>query len=252
MRLPKVKNIVVFLVLTFILLGFIGFVEKQTWDKLYFGREVNVKGESGLYFVEDQEIEKIITQGFPELIPGLPLSEVPLKAIEERLKGHPFVREAEAYIGQKGILQLEVAQHKPVARIVRPRASDGYITEEGRIIPTSNSYTSRVVVVSGSFVEKLMNQGQVMGEIPELMELIDFVAEDEFWSAQITEIEVNSRNDIRLYQQVGSQLIELGPATDLEEKFEKIEVFYKEILPRKGWNAYSRVSVKFKNQIVCE
>lgn len=252
MKTPRIKNIVVFLVLSLILLGFIGFVEKQTWDKLYFGHEVHVKGESGLYFVEDKEIENIVREGFPELIPGLPLSEVPLRAIEERLLGHPFVREAEAFIGQKGILQLQVAQHKPVARIVRPRAADGYITEQGLIIPTSQSYTSRVVVISGRFAEQLMNQGQVTEAMPELMELLAYVAADEFWSAQITEVELNSRNDIRLYQQVGSQVVELGPATDLEEKFEKIEVFYKEILPRKGWNAYTRVSVKFKNQIVCE
>ncbi len=252
MKMPKVKNIAVFLGLTLVLLGFIGFVEKQTWDKIYLGREVNVQGESGLYFVENKEIEGLIAQAFPELIPGVPLEQVPLEQIEERLLGHPFVKEAQAFIGQKGILQLEISQHKPVARIARSKAADAYITEDGLIIPTSNSYTSRVIIVSGKYAEKMIAQGGLMNDIPELMDLLEFINEDEFWKAQITEIELQSKTDIRLYQQVGRQVIELGAATDLEEKFEKIDVFYKEILPRKGWNAYNRVSVKFKDQIVCE
>ena len=38
----------------------------------------------------------------------------------------------------------------------------------------------------------------------------------------------------------------LGP--DVSE----VKIFYKDILPAKGWNSYETVSVKFKDQIVCE
>jgi cell division protein FtsQ len=55
-----------------------------------------------------------------------------------------------------------------------------------------------------------------------------------------------------MYQQVGKQVIEFGEAKDIEEKFKKINLFYEEILPAKGWNTYSRVNVKYKGQIVCE
>lgn len=252
MKTYGMKKIVAFSVLISVLLGFIGFVEKQTWDKLYLSREISIEGESGLYFVEQDEIEEMIAAAFPDLNPGLPLSQVPLDAIEDRVLGHPFVREVEAFMGQKGTLQIKLKQHKPIARIARPRAADGYITSEGKVIPTSNSYTSRVLIIEGDFAEKLMDQGEVMTAMPELMDLISFIEEDEFWSAQVTELVINSRNDVQLFQQVGQQVIELGDANNLDEKFEKIDVFYKEILPRKGWNAYSRVSVKFKNQIVCE
>ena len=252
MRLPKVKNIAVFIGLTLVLVAFIAFVEKQSMDKIYLDREVYIQGQSGLYFVEEKEIQNLISEAFPDLISGLPLEEVPLDDIEDRVLAHPFVKGAQAYIGQKGVLQLHVKQHRPLARIVRSGSEDAYITEEGKVIPTSDSYTSRVIVIHGRFAEQLMDEGEVLSKMPELMELIEFIGEDEFWSAQLTEIELQSKEDIRLYQQVGKQVVELGPAFDLEEKFRKIEVFYKEILPRKGWNAYNRVSVKFKNQIVCE
>ena len=37
----------------------------------------------------------------------------------------------------------------------------------------------------------------------------------------------------------------------MEIKFKKLELFYKNILPTKGWNYYESVNLKFKNQIVC-
>ncbi|KPQ16746.1 MAG: cell division protein FtsQ [Algoriphagus marincola HL-49] len=250
--MKRLKKYGVFVILTLILGGFIAFVEKQSIYKTYQGTEIEIEGVSGLYFVDKQEIETLLAEAFPNLKVGLLLEEVPLNAIEDRLQGHPFIKMAEASIGQKGILQLYLEQHQPIARIVRPLAANGYITTEGKIIPVSPSYTSRVLILSGDMAEKLLNEGGVMNQMPELMDLIRFISEDEFWNAQITEVEIRERDDIRLYQQVGEQVIELGDASDLKDKFDRIQIFYSEILPRKGWDAYDRVSVKFKEQIVCE
>lgn len=250
--MKRLKKYGVFVILTLILGGFIAFVEKQSIYKTYQGTEIEIEGVSGLYFVDKQEIETLLAEAFPNLKVGLLLEEVPLNAIEDRIEGHPFIKLADASIGQKGILQLYLEQHQPIARIVRPLAADGYITTEGKIIPISPSYTSRVLILSGDMAEKLLNEGGVMNQMPELMDLIRFISEDEFWNAQITEVEIRERDDIRLYQQVGEQVIELGDAADLEDKFDRIQIFYSEILPRKGWDAYDRVSVKFKEQIVCE
>lgn len=251
MNWRKVKRIAGVMTLGLILVGFIGFVEKRTQEKTYQGLEINLKAVSGLYFVEEKEIISIVSSAFPELKQGLPLNEIPLADVERRLEGHPFIKHADASLGQKGILSLTMEQHEPIARIARPNAADGYITTEGLIIPTSPTYTSRVLIIEGEYMEKLMDGGS-LEQMPELMPLIEFITQDEFWNAQITELEIRKRNDIRLHQQVGKQVIEFGDALDFESKFQRIEVLYKEILPRKGWNAYDRISVKYKNQIVCE
>lgn len=251
MNKPKLKKAFGLVTICLVLTGFIGFVEKQSQLKTYQGLEIDLKAVSGIYFVEEKEIETIVKSAFPELKAGLPISEVPLTALESRLSGHPFIKSVETFIGQKGILKVTITQHEPIARIARPMAADGYITTEGLIIPTSPSYTSRVLILEGAYPEQLMDQGSV-DAMPELMPLIEFVTKDEFWSAQVSELEINGKDDIRLHQQVGKQVIEFGDALDFESKFRRIEVLYKEILPRKGWNAYERISVKFKNQIVCE
>jgi cell division protein FtsQ len=252
MKRAKLMKMLTFMILSLVLIGFIGFVEKQTSFKTFQGTEVRIEGVSGLYFVEESEILAIISQTFPDLKSGLMIEDVKLREIESRLQGHPFVKSVEAMLGQKGILNLKISQHQPIGRIARPLAADGYITTEGKVIPTSNSYTSRVLILEGDFAEQLMEKGDISKEMPELMDLILFISSDPFWSAQITEVEVNRRDDIKLYQQVGKQVIEFGDASDLKNKFDRISIFYTEIMPRKGWNAYQRVSVKFKDQIVCE
>jgi cell division protein FtsQ len=69
---------------------------------------------------------------------------------------------------------------------------------------------------------------------------------------QIAQIDVNSQGKIVMIPQVGGQRLEFGRADDVEHKFKRLEIFFKEIMPTKGWNTYSRVNVEYKDQIICE
>lgn len=251
MNKAMVKKVLGIVLLCLTAGGYIGFVEKQNQAKTFTAVEVDLDAVSGVYFVEEKEILSILSSSFPELKKGLSMQELPLNDIEDRLLGHPFIRTAEASVDQQGILKLNLTQHEPMARIARPESADGYITKEGLLISTSPTYTSRVLIIHGAYIGSLMDQGR-LDVMPELIPLIQFITQDKFWSAQVTELEINGRNDIRIHQQVGNQVIEFGDAKDFESKFNRIAVLYQEILPRKGWDAYQRISVKYKNQIVCE
>jgi cell division protein FtsQ len=43
----------------------------------------------------------------------------------------------------------------------------------------------------------------------------------------------------------------LGDAHDLDEKFRKLFAFYRYGLNKIGWNKYSIINIKFKNQVIC-
>jgi len=51
---------------------------------------------------------------------------------------------------------------------------------------------------------------------------------------------------------VTGQLVEFGAPEDYEAKFSKLMVFYKEILPQKGWTKYERVNLKFEGQVIAQ
>ena len=55
-----------------------------------------------------------------------------------------------------------------------------------------------------------------------------------------------------MFPQVGDERIELGTPDDLETKFRKLKIFYKEVLPSVGWNKYDRINVEYEGQVVAE
>jgi len=248
----RYKKGFLFGILLLVLLVFIGFIEKKSAERKLSGIEVHVKAVSDVYFVDEKDILNALKGEFPLLQTGIAFSEINLHDIEKKVESHPFVKNAEVFGDQKGNLKVEIEQHVPLARISRPKAADGYISKEGLILPTSTHYTSRVLILYGNYAEKILEMKNLEKGYPELMELIRYINGDPFWSAQITELEIPGKGDIRMYQQVGKQVIEFGEAVDIEEKFKKINLFYEEILPKKGWNTYSRVNIKYKGQIVCE
>ncbi len=248
----RTKKTIVFSLLVMVLAGFIAFVEKQSADKRLSSIHIKVNPIADVYFVDEKDVLQRLQTEFPMLNTGLLVSEVNLHKIEQKVESHPFVKNAEVFNDLKGNIWVEIDQHKPMARIIRPMAADGYISTEGVILPTSPKYTTRVLTLEGSYAERLLQEDQLGQEHQGLMDLIKFIEKDEFWRAQITGLEINRKSDIRLYQQVGKQVIEFGSADQIEEKFKKISLFYEEILPAKGWNTYSRVNVKYKDQIICE
>ena len=86
----------------------------------------------------------------------------------------------------------------------------------------------------------------------QILALVHYVEQDEFWRAQIAQIDIGQSGEATLYPQVGKQRIDFGPADRLSEKFNKLAIFYDQILPRRGWNHYEQISLKYQNQIVCQ
>ena len=50
---------------------------------------------------------------------------------------------------------------------------------------------------------------------------------------------------------VGNHSVIIGDDSFLDDKFSKLFIFYREGLNKKGWNNYSSINLKYKDQVVC-
>ncbi len=236
-----------------VVIAIIAFAERRNAKTAI--RDVTIKMENihENHFLDEKDIAEMI-QLKKDNLKGAGLDKVNLKEIERKIKREPFIEDAQVYSDLKGNVVVRSSLRRPIARIVRNDGPDGYIAEDGTVMPVSDKYTSRVVLISGSFVPKLLKQTNLTQteEGIQLMEMLAVIREDEFWSAQIAQLDIDSKGRVTIFPQVGDERIEFGKPDDLDVKFKKLMVFYKEILPRMGWNKYERVNLEYEGQIVAE
>lgn len=225
-------------------------------DAVYGPEDINIEIENAYenFFVNEDDVMHLIFAGTEENILEPLGNSVRLKDIEQQIEAHSFVAKAEVFRDLKGHLVVRARQNKPVARLIGPGGENAYIDAEGKILPVSSKYTARVPVVTGDYVTKIAQMENIEEDqrAIALFQLIDYIAAHDFWSMQIATIDMDQEGFMNLYSQVGDQRLEFGQAIDMEKKFKKLEIFFKQIMPTKGWTAYSRVNVAYKDQIICE
>jgi len=205
------------------------------------------------HFLDEADIMKLV-EGSGQAIKGTSLDHINLKAIETRLKYDKHILDADLFGDLKGNLIVNVELRRPIARIVQENAPDAYIAEDGVIMPVSENYTSRVVLISGGYVKTILENEDLnkFEAGKQLLELIEFVNEDKFWKAQIAQLDINSSGKITIYPQMTGQIVQFGKAEEIESKFKKLMIFYKEILPQRGWTRYERVNLEYEGQVIAE
>ncbi len=236
-----------------VVISVIAFTERRQSDVSIKDLSVKIKNTTNNHFLEESDILELMQVNMASLR-GASSDRVKLRDIEAKIKKDPFIESAEMYTDLRGHLIVSVELRRPVARIVRNDGPDGYIAEDGTVMPVSEKFTARVVLLSGNYVRVLLKQTNLNGSVEgtQLMRLLKTIQDSEFWNAQIAQLDIDSNGNITLLPQIGDLRIEFGKAVDEEKKLRKLMIFYKEILPRVGWNKYKRVSLEYEGQLVAE
>ena len=109
---------------------------------------INIQDEMTNGFLNAKEIKKRLEM--KKLYPlEKPLSEVNSRQIEEALKTSPFVKTAECYKTQEGLVDIYLTQRMPIVRIKSINNEDYYVDDHYQIMPNTN-YTSDIIIATGN------------------------------------------------------------------------------------------------------
>lgn len=178
------------------------------------------------------------------------LDEINSEVFEDEIEKIPAILSADAYKlmvnekgSYKGVLVVKVKHREPVMRVMTSSGSY-YLDKYGVRIPVSQSYSTNVLVATGSVSEKFA--------VEKLLPFVMYVEGNDFWKAQIEQIHVEEDGDVLLIPLVGRQIIELGDTDNYREKLRVMREFYKQVLSKNNWDKYVKVSLKYNNQVVAK
>jgi cell division protein FtsQ len=247
------NKIILGVIIAILVIAVLGFVAFRANERSVSNIIVNILDKQRYEFVTEKDILETIAKSGLCQIGITKLSELDLRMIEEKVKTANFIAVCHASKDLMGNLVIDVKQNRPLARVFRPNMQSDYVAENGAMMQLSKKYTARVPIVVGEGTYKLKNsfcQNDTIGK--QLLNFLTFIDQDEFWKAQIVQIEFDNKNQLAFYTQAGNQRIELGKPENYERKLAKLMTFYKEIVPVKGWTTYRRVNLAYEKQIICE
>lgn len=222
---------------------------------------IQVDNSTGNFFVSKDDVLEMIWSKGDSLV-GKPISSIPIEVYERHIASNPSVKRAEVYTKHGGIFAVKVFQREPILRVLASDGSSFYIDKEGSIMPTSENYTARVPVATGFIADKqfemqrhnvatMSDSLKRISVLDDLFELTSFIRKDEFWAAQIQQIQVEANGELTLIPTVGDHHILLGKTNKMEAKFKKLLLFYTKGLNKTGWDQYSHINLKYKDQVIC-
>ncbi len=250
----RFKKIARTLLTALLLLGTVAFVELRRQQRVCQRLVVEVQTD-GNPFITPDDIRLLVTQQQTTPLEGARLRDINLKMLERNVASNSYVQQVNAYHDLSGTVVVQAQQNRPIARILAQGGGvpDAYLGADGRLLPLSDRLTARVALLSGDYVTTLLDTSEEEDSARvQVLELVRYVEQDEFWRVQIAQIDIDKRGEVTLYPQVGKQRIAFGRADRVPEKFNKLAIFYDQVLPRQGWNHYEQVSLKYQNQIVCQ
>ena len=212
---------------------------------------IKIKNADEQYFVNKQDIEALITKNGSDQLVGRTFEKIDLREIERRVLRNKQIKTCQAFRGIEGNLSLDIEQYIPVARILMEDGrEDAYVDADGRIFPLSERYSARILLLSGEYFRNLPNLKSKRQE--KILHFLNLINEDAFLKAQFTQLDVAKNGDVSIVPLVGNHIIEFGEATNIENRLNRLKIFYNQILPVQGWDSFTNVSVKYDGQIVCK
>ena len=176
----------------------IAFTERKQGGEICRDVVVEIENIHENHFLDEADIMQLV-EGSGQPIKGIGISRIKLKEIERKLKFDKHILDAELFGDLKGNLIVKVELRRPIARIVQNDAPDAYIAEDGVIMPVSEKYTSRVLLISGEVKHLLESEDlNTTEEGKQLLQMIKYINADRFWKAQVAQLDIEKNGKINI------------------------------------------------------
>jgi cell division protein FtsQ len=210
---------------------------------------ISIKGATKNLFIDEKDVEQLLMKATKSKIKGLAVSSFNLSALEKSLEKNTWINDAELYFDNQDVLHVTVTEKEPVARIFTVTGISFYLDSAGAKMPLSDKISARVPVFTGFPDKKVLNAKDSM-LLQEVRTTANFIISDPFWMAQVAQLDIAEDGTFEMTPVVGNHTVKLGSGENIDKKFHRLMVFYKQVLSKTGFDKYKMIDVQYKGQVV--
>ncbi len=213
------------------------------------GFEVNIRGSGNNVIVDRKDVQRLLNISNADVI-GRELRQFRLEKMENKLERNVWIKHAELFFDNNELLQVKITEREPVARIFTSAGASFYIDSSLARMPLSEKFSARVPVFTGF---PIVHSGWTRSDsslLQDIKNVSQFISGNPFWMAQIAQVDINSAEKFEMIPTIGDHIILFGDGRDIEKKFRRLYIFYRNVLSKIGWNKYAAINVQFKGQVV--
>ena len=218
--------------------------------KVCRGVEINISGVSNNFFIDKTDVYNIIKNFGGDSTQKKSLVSIDLGRIEKALEKDLWVKNAELYFDNNNFLKVSVEEREPIARLFTVTGNTFYIDSSCMILPLSDKFSARLPVFTGFTSDARILAKDDSALLCSIKKMSIKILSDTFLMAMIDQVDINTNRSFELVPKLGRQRIIFGDAVDVDIKFDKLKLFYKDVITQSGWNRYKTINLQYKNQVV--
>jgi cell division protein FtsQ len=209
---------------------------------------IEIKAGPDGAFLTEREVEELLQRSSAG-VRGELLASFNLRDVENKIKSHVWIRDAQLYFDNQDVLHVSVKEKIPLARLFTLSGSSCYLDELGAVMPLSADKTKKVPVFTG-LPDSVLSARPDTVMLKQILTMSQLLVQDSFWSSQVAQIDYTPAQEWELIPTVGDHIVQLGTLSDIQAKLRRLFIFYQQVLSKTGLSRYRMIDVRFNGQVL--
>ena len=218
--------------------------------------ELSISRNSEKGFIDYEDTYQLI-MNMCDTVNNTQINMIDIDSIVDELKSNSWTMNVEASINLKSVLDVDIIECEPVARLYNKKNKSVYIDEEGNMFPTDNTYVPHLLICNGNVNFSTDELGNINDEkysstdLPELFILLKEILNDEYSRSCVKQIYRDKKKNYIFSLNNTNIIVIFGDVNNIKDKLSKMMHFFMKMQGNPELDNYKEINLNYKNQVVC-